>query len=114
MVGTKVVGEPVMKALETGSEMVQILRTEGISGLWEHIKEQFTDLKETVMDAVTGMIQSQVVQAGIKWIMGLLTPAGAFVKAAMAIIDVVKFFVQRAAQIMELVQAFITRVKAVA
>ncbi|MEC4004861.1 hypothetical protein OX283_009360 [Flavobacterium sp. SUN052] len=114
MVGTKVVGEPVMKALETGSELVQILRTDGISGLWEHIKEQFSDLKETVMDAVTGMIQSQVVQAGIKWILGLLTPAGAFVKAAMAIIDVVKFFVQRAAQIMELVQAFITGVKAVA
>ncbi|MEC4004859.1 hypothetical protein OX283_009350 [Flavobacterium sp. SUN052] len=103
-----------MKALETGSELVQILRTDGISGLWEHIKEQFSDLKETVMDAVTDMIQSQVVQAGIKWILGLLTPAGAFVKAAMAIIDVVKFFVQRAAQIMELVQAFITGVKAVA
>ena len=66
------------------------------------------------MNAITGMIENQVVQAGIKWIMGLLTPAGAFVKAAIAIIDVVKFFVERAAQIGELVQAFIGGVKAVA
>lgn len=114
MVGAKVVGEPVVKALETGFELVTILRNDGIAGLWEHIKEQFADLKETVMDAITGMIQSQVIQAGIKWIMGLLTPAGAFIKAAMAIIDIVKFFIQRAAQIMELVGAFIEGVKAVA
>ncbi|RZJ48503.1 MAG: hypothetical protein EOO44_21015 [Flavobacterium sp.] len=46
--------------------------------------------------------------------MGLLTPVGAFVKAAMAIIDVVKFFIQRAAQIMELVKAFTDSIKAIA
>lgn len=60
------------------------------------------------------IIQSQVIQAGIKWIMGLLTPVGAFIKAAMAIIDVVKFFIQRAAQIMELVKAFTDSIKAIA
>lgn len=52
------------------------------------------------------IIQTQVIQAGIKWIMGLLTLVGAFLRAAMAIIDVVKFFIQRAAQIMELLKAF--------
>ncbi len=66
------------------------------------------------MDTVTEIIQTQVIQAGIKWIMGLLTPVGAFVKAAMAIIDVVKFFIQRAAQIMELIKAFTDSVAAIA
>ncbi|WP_295220265.1 hypothetical protein [uncultured Chryseobacterium sp.] len=60
------------------------------------------------------IIQSQVIQAGIKWVMGLLTPVGAFIKAAMAIVDVVKFFIQRAAQIMELVKAFTNSIKATA
>lgn len=113
-IGSKVVGEPVMKVLETGFEMVQIIRKDGVAGLWEHLKDQFADLKETVMDAIMDIVQSQVIEAGIKWVMGLLTPVGAFVKAAMAIIDVVKFFIQRASQIMELVKAFTESIKAIA
>ncbi|WP_299763412.1 polymorphic toxin type 15 domain-containing protein [uncultured Dokdonia sp.] len=113
-VGTRVIGEPVMKALETGFELVNILRTEGLAGLWEYIKEQFQDLKATVIDAVMDLIQTQVVQAGIKWLLGLLSPVGAFVKAVMAIIDVVKFFIERAAQIAELVSAFMDSVSAIA
>lgn len=58
-------------------------------------------------------IQTQMIQAGIKWIMGLLTLVGAFIKAAMTIIDVVKFFIQRAAQIMELIKAFIDSIVAI-
>ncbi|TCI93193.1 phage tail protein [Tenacibaculum sp. M341] len=113
-VGVKVVGEPIVKALETGFEMVQILREKGIAGLWEHLKEQFQDLKETVIGAIKDMLMSQVVQAGIKWILGLLSPVGAFVKAIMAIIDVVKFFIQRASQIAELVSAFTESIAAIA
>lgn len=113
-IGSRVIGEPVMKVLENGFEMVQIVRKEGVAGLWEHLKDQFADLKATIMDTIMDMIQTQVIQAGIKWIMGLLTPVGAFIKAAMAIIDVVKFFIQRAAQIMELIKAFIDSVAAIA
>lgn len=55
-----------MKAIETGFEMITILKNEGITGLWEYLKDQFNDLKATVMDAIMDMIQSQVIQAGIK------------------------------------------------
>ncbi|WP_294310429.1 hypothetical protein [uncultured Chryseobacterium sp.] len=117
-IGARVIGEPVMKVLETASEkgleVVQVVRKDGAAGLWEYLKDQFADLKTTVMDAIMDIIQSQVIQAGIKWVMGLLTPVGAFIKAAMAIIDVVKFFIQRAAQIMELVKAFSDSIKAIA
>ncbi|WP_177731939.1 DNA/RNA non-specific endonuclease [Flavobacterium inviolabile] len=113
-IGATVVGEPLMKVLETGVEIVQVVRKDGIAGLWEYLKDQFQDLKETVMDAIMDIIQNQVIQAGIKWILGLLSPVGAFVKAIMAIIDVVKFFVQRAAQIAELIKAFMDSVAAIA
>jgi len=117
-IGARVIGEPVMKVLETASEkgieIVQVVRKDGAAGLWEYLKDQFADLKTTVMDAIMDIVQSQVIQAGIKWVMGLLTPVGAFIKAAMAIIDVVKFFIQRAAQIMELVKAFTDSIKAIA
>ncbi len=54
--------------------MVQAIRDGGVDGLWKYIKEQFNNLKETVMNAIMDMIQSQVIQAGIKWILGLLSP----------------------------------------
>lgn len=113
-IGVKVIGEPIIKALEVGFDIVMILKNEGIAGLWEYLKDQFNDLKATVMDAIMDMIQSQVIQAGIKWILGLLSPVGAFIKACMAIIDVVVFFVQKAKQIIELIDAFLDAILAVA
>lgn len=110
----KHLGEPVVQALETGFEIFQIVRTQGIDGLWEYIKEQFNDLKETVIDAIKDMVISTVIEAGIKWVLGLLNPASAFVKACMMIIDVVRFFIERGSQIIELVRAFIEGVNAVA
>lgn len=110
----KLLGEPVVRVLEAGFEVFQIIRNEGIAGLWNYIKEQFNDLKETVIDAIKSMVITQVIQAGIKWVLGLMSPAGAFIKAAMMIIDIVKFFIERGRQILELVSAFIEGVKAVA
>ncbi|MCX8533048.1 phage tail protein [Chryseobacterium luquanense] len=113
-IGASVVGERAMKVLEGGFDMVMIVQRDGFAGLWEHVKDQFTDIKNTVMDTIIDIIKTQAVQAGIKWVMGLLTPAGAFIKAAMAIIDIVKFFIQKASQIMELIKAFTDGVKAIA
>jgi hypothetical protein len=91
-----------------------MIRKDGVAGMWEHLKDQFADLKATVMDTIMNIVQSQVIQAGIKWVLSLLSPVGAFVKAVMAIIEVVKFFIQRAAQIGELVKAFMESVTAIA
>lgn len=110
----KHLGEPVVAGMEKAVEIFTIVKTKGVMGLWEYIKEQFGNLKEMVMDAIRDMIITKVIEAGIKWVMGLLSPAGAFVKAAMMIIDIVKFFVERAAQIFELVTAFVNSIKALA
>ncbi|WP_130733225.1 DUF4157 domain-containing protein [Flavobacterium sp. J27] len=110
----KHLGEPVVQALETGFEVFMIIKNEGIAGLWKYIKDEFNDLQQTVMEAIKEMVITKVIQAGIKWVLGLMSPAGAFVKAAMMIIDIVKFFVEKASQIMELVNAFIEGIKAVA
>ena len=48
----KLLGEPVVKAIEMGFELFVILRKDGIKGLWEHIKQKFNDLKETVLGSI--------------------------------------------------------------
>ncbi len=110
----KLLGDKVVDAILQGFEMFKILATEGVTGLWNYVKEKFNDLKTTIMDAIKEMVISTVINAGIKWIIGLMSPAGAFVKAAMMIIDIVKFFINRGSQILALVKAFIDGVKAVA
>ncbi|MEP0263098.1 hypothetical protein [Dokdonia sp.] len=110
----KMLGETVVAGMEKAVEIFTIVKDKGVEGLWDYIKEQFSNLKEMVMDAIRDMVITKVIEAGIKWVLGLMSPAGAFVKAAMMIIDIVKFFVERAAQIFELVQAFMDSIKALA
>jgi hypothetical protein len=110
----KLLGEPVVKALEVGFDIFQILIKEGPAGLWAYAVEKFSDLKEMVIEEIKNMLISEVIKAGIKWLLGLLNPVAAFIKAAMAIYEIVKFFITKAKQIMELIEAFIDGVAAVA
>ena len=59
----KLLGEPVVKALETGFEVFQILIRDGVAGLWEFVKEQFTNLKEMVIDQIKDMVITEVITA---------------------------------------------------
>ncbi|MEP7305152.1 MAG: hypothetical protein ABJA98_06510 [Acidobacteriota bacterium] len=109
-----IVGEPVVKALEEAAEVFKILVTEGIPGLWRFIKEKLSDLKSMVMDAIMDFIRDRVIIAGITWLIGLLNPASAFIKACKAIYDIVMFFVNRGSQIISLVSAIVDSIAAIA
>ena len=92
----KLLTEPVVKVVETGFTIIKKIREKGVMGLWEEVKQQFSDLKQTVMESIQNMIITQVIQAGIKWVLSLLIPGAGFVKAIMAIKDVIVFFVESA------------------
>ncbi|AOY79962.2 DUF4157 domain-containing protein [Moorena producens JHB] len=110
----KLFGEPVVAGMEKSVEIFQVLRDRGPMGLWEHVKEQFNDLKQTVIEEIKSMVVTQVITAGVKWVLSLLNPASAFVKAAMAIYDIIMFFVNRGSQVLELVNAVVDAVSAIA
>lgn len=103
----KKIGEPVVKALETTFDIFQIIVKDGIIGLWNYIKEKIGDLKTMIIDAIMDMIKSKVIEAGIQWIIGLLNPAGAFIKICMAIYNVVKFIIEKGKQIIEFVNSIL-------
>ncbi|MDJ0845627.1 eCIS core domain-containing protein [Crocosphaera sp.] len=110
----KLFGEKVVAAMEKGVEIFQIIRKEGPAGLWKYVKEQFSNLKEMVIGQIKEMVTMQIIQAGVKWILSLLNPVAALVKAAMAIYDIVMFFVERAAQIVAFLNSIIDAVAAIA
>ncbi|MCB5168484.1 hypothetical protein LG634_27130 [Streptomyces bambusae] len=108
------IGERAMGALETGFEMVQVLVSEGIGGLWKWVVEKLSDLKDTVIGAIKDFVIEKIVTAGITWIVSLLNPASAFVRACKAIYDLVMFFVNRAAQIKSFVDSVLDSVESIA
>jgi len=110
----KILGEKVVKALETGAEIFKILITKGPAGLWEYIKEKIGDLKTMVIEKIKSFVIEEIVMAGITWVIGLLNPASAFFKACKAIYDIIMFFVDHGQQILDLVNSIIDSITAIA
>jgi hypothetical protein len=111
----KMFGEKVVGALEKGFEIFMIVREQGIGGLWQYVKDKLTDLKEMVIGGIKDMVITEVIKAGIQWLIGVLGgPAGAFIKACKAIVDIVMWFINNASRLASLVQSIVGSVAAIA
>jgi Bacterial CdiA-CT RNAse A domain len=108
------VGEKIMGALEKAVEVVQILIKEGPAGLWKFVVEKITDLKDQVIGKIKEFVITKIVIAGITWLVSLLNPASAFIKACKAIVDIVRFFIDRGSEIMEFVNTVLDSMGAIA
>ena len=113
-IAVEVVGEPIVHVLETAAEPIIILIREGPAGLWNWIKEQLGNLKAMVVDQLQSWLITNVIKAGITWLIGLLNPASAFVKACKAIYDILEFIWTRGKQILEFVNAVVDSIAEIA
>ena len=103
----KNIGEPAMAAMEKGVEIFQKLRSEGIAGLWQMLMEKLGDIKEMILEQVKDFVITKIITAGITWLIGLLNPAAAFIKACKLIYDVIMFFVTNGSRILKFVNTVI-------
>ena len=109
-----ILGEKVVQALETTAEIFKVLIKKGPMGLWDYIKDKLGNVLETVIESIKSFVMEKIIYAGIAWIIGLLNPASAFIKACKAIYDIVMFFVEHGNQILDLVNAIIDSITAIA
>ncbi len=111
----KVFGEKAVAALEKVFDVFLVIKQEGLGGLFNFVKDKVIGIKDMVLDAIQDMVITQVIKAGIQWLVGLLGgPAGAFIKAAKAIYDIVMWFINNAGRLASLVQAVLSSVTAIA
>ncbi|MFH8252478.1 hypothetical protein ACH3VR_19075 [Microbacterium sp. B2969] len=103
-----------IEAVEKGFTIVKTIMTVGISGIWQLLLEKLGDIKEMVLTQVKEMVSIEIIKAGIVWLISMLNPASAFVKACKMIYDVVMFFVEKAAQIKEFVDSILDSVESIA
>ena len=104
------IGEKAMGAVEKGVSIFQTLAAQGVVGLWEMLLEKLGDIKEMILEQVKDFVVTRIITAGITWLIGLLNPAAAFVKACKLIYDVVMFFVSNVARIARFVNTVIDSV----
>jgi hypothetical protein len=103
----KVLGEPVVKGLETTFDIVVTLVKEGPAAAWEKIKEQLTNLKDMVMQGIMDFIVETVVKKAVAKIIGFLIPGAAFIQAIITIYDTIMVFIDKLKKIIQVVTAFL-------
>ena len=106
----KQIGEKAMGAVEKGVEIFSIISSQGVGGLWQMLMEKLGNIKEMILEQVKDFVITKIITAGITWLIGLLNPAAAFIKACKLIYDVVMFFVNNAARIKKFVDTVIDSV----
>jgi hypothetical protein len=106
--------EATVVALETGFDIVRTLVTEGPAAAWEKILEAVGNLKQMAIDAIMDFVKSRVVEAAVTRLLSMLSPAGAFIQAVIAIYNTVMFFVERLRQIAQVAASFIDALATIA
>ncbi|MBD2356004.1 hypothetical protein H6G41_15465 [Tolypothrix sp. FACHB-123] len=110
----KRLGEDKVSWMEQSVEVFQILASEGIAGIWQFVQDRIGDLNTLIIEPIKNFIIEKVIIAGVEWVLSLLTPASAFIKAAKTIYEIVKFFIERAQQIADLINAILDAIGAIA
>jgi hypothetical protein len=106
--------ETVVKALETGFDLVVTLVREGPAAAWQELLKNLSNLKQMVIDSIIDMVKGEVVRIAIEKVLSMLSPVGAFIEAVRSIYRTVMFIVDKLKQIGALVAAFIDGLAAIA
>jgi hypothetical protein len=101
------IGKKAMDAIEAGVDIFQKLASQGVAGLWEMLLEKLGNIKDMIMEQIEDFVLTKIITAGITWLISLLNPAAAFIKACKLIYDVVMFFVTNASRIAKFVNTVI-------
>ncbi|GGR27427.1 phage tail protein [Streptomyces netropsis] len=110
----KGVPDQAMSAVEQQVPVAGALQREGPAGASKEISAQAGDLKGSILQKLKSYLIPTVLIAGITWIVSLLNPASAFVRAVKGIIDIVTFIVNQGAQVVDFVNAVLDAVVAIA
>ena len=108
------IGLAAVLHLEQVADVFRLLVDKGVGGLWELAMQRLSELPDLVIGALKTYVIEQVVKAGIEYIVSLLTPASAFIKACQGIYRLLSFIVEKARQIGDFIEAVLDSMAAIA
>ncbi|AML51915.1 DUF4157 domain-containing protein [Falsihalocynthiibacter arcticus] len=93
-------GEIKVTLVERLIEIINILRTDGIAGIWRKFLEYVENLQMTVINGIRDWVVRAVIQAGIRKLVAWSNPAGALLDILLTIYKLIVFFVEKFQQIL--------------
>jgi hypothetical protein len=110
----KATSENVVKAMETGFDIVVTLVRDGPAAAWDKIKEQLSNLKDMVIGGITDFVVDMVVKKAIPKLIAMFIPGAGFISAILSIYDTVMVFVNKIKEIVQVVTGFVDSIVAIA
>jgi hypothetical protein len=110
----KVLGEPAVKAMEVGFDIVVTLVRDGPAAAWDKIKEALGNLKDMVIGGITDFVIDAVVKKAIPKLIAMFIPGAGFISAIISIYDTVMVFVEKISKIIQVVTGFIDSIVSIA
>jgi len=108
------VGEPAVRAMEMGFDLVRTLVTQGPAAAWEQLKESLANLKQMAIDALIDMVVNLVVTRAVPRLVAMFIPGAGFIGAIMAIWGTIQTFMAQLSRIMQVVTGFLNSIAAIA
>ncbi|GGR38711.1 hypothetical protein [Streptomyces netropsis] len=99
--------ESVLNTVIGAVKVLGLIKDKGVGALWEEIRETIGDLRQQAFEMIKSFVVETVLKAGITWLLSLITPAGALVKAVMAVYDFLTFLVEKARALAEFVNSIL-------
>lgn len=106
----KLIGERNVKIIEKVVEYIRVLITGGPAALWEKVKEDLSNLKEMVIEAIQNWLITTLIKKAIEKIISMCNPVGAIIQAIIAIYNLVMFIVEKIQQILEFFEAIVNSI----
>jgi len=108
------IGEENVERIEKVASYLKILFTGGPAKLWEKIKGDLSNLKQTLMDGVVDFIVQKIVQSAVTKIASMLIPGAGFVQAIISTYNTIQFFVSKIKEIMAVVNSVLDSISKIA
>ena len=93
-------GELKVSVVERMIRVVQLIREEGIVGVWRKIMEYVSNLQSEAIEAIKAWAIRAIVQTGLGMLAKWTNPAGALIEILKAIYNLIVFFIERKDQIL--------------
>ena len=106
----------MINTLEGIWTFIKDVQERGMAAIWDKIKEQLTNLWDTVLGAVKNWIMEQIVNRIVTRLLSMLDPTGimAVVNSAIALYSAIQSFIKYLREMLEIVNSFVEGVVEIA
>ncbi|WP_158289039.1 eCIS core domain-containing protein [Rubrivivax albus] len=108
------VGEPAVRAMEMGFQLVTTLVRDGPIAAWAQLRESLANLRQMAIDSIRDMIVGFVVTRAVPRLLAMLIPGAGFISAIVSIYGAISALVRELRRIAEVVTSFLGAMAAIA